>query len=414
MTLRLSREEIDALADEIAQTSARIDAATHQLLSQIRTFDHAEGWGAQGALSCAHWLSWRAGISPGAAREQVRVARRLGDLPQMDDALRKGEVSYSKVRAMTRVATAENEEALLAMARSSTAAALERLCRLYRQVSQAEKPDPEVERDRRWVRTRKGDDGMVRITASLHPDVAAQTCGVAAQTCGVAAQTCGARDRADGLVALSEAALDDEAGSGRPQVEATVRVEVDTATLTGQLEDGTGVSAETARRLLCDAGVVSVAESESGTPLAVGRKKRTVSTALRRALRLRDKRCQFPGCSHERFLDAHHVHHWVDGGETTLGNTILLCRHHHRLVHEYGFSMKRREDGEMVFLDPDGRVVPEGGQRALWQEVAYERLCASLAEQGIAIESATNLPDWDGTRPDYAAAIDVLVHRDAL
>jgi len=101
---KLSREQIDQLADEIAVLAARIDAATHQLLTHIRRFDEAMGWAKQGAKSCAHWLSWRIGVDLPAAREKVRTARALGSLPKMDAALARGELSYSKVRAMTRVA----------------------------------------------------------------------------------------------------------------------------------------------------------------------------------------------------------------------------------------------------------------------------------------------------------------------
>jgi hypothetical protein len=121
----LSRDQVNQLADEIAEASAYIDAATHRLLTGIRRFDEAEGWGTQGALSCAHWLSWRVGLGLGVAREKVRVARRLGELALVDQALSRGEVSYSKVRAITRVATADHEATLLEMARCSTAAQLE-------------------------------------------------------------------------------------------------------------------------------------------------------------------------------------------------------------------------------------------------------------------------------------------------
>lgn len=252
----IARDEIDALADRIAITAACIDAATHTLLTQIRQFDQAAGWHVQGALSCAHWLQWRVGIAVGAAREKVRVAKRLGELPLIDDALRKGEVSYSKVRAMSRVATAENEEALLEMARCSTAAQLERICRLYRQIRQPDKPSPEADEDRRWVRESRTDDGMVRITAKLHPEEAERVMKaiqVSAETLKQPGRDC---DLADGLVALADVVLDGE--SGRMAIEAVVRVEVDAATMTGRLEDGTGVSAETARRLCCDAGIVPV------------------------------------------------------------------------------------------------------------------------------------------------------------
>lgn len=122
------------------------------------------------------------------------------------------------------------------------------------------------------------------------------------------------------------------------------------------LEDGTRISAETSRRLSCDAGVVKVVRGPDGDVLNVGRRTRTVPPALRRALEVRDRGCRFPGCG-LRFTDAHHVEHWAHGGETKLENLILLCRFHHRLVHEEGWRVefwgKRRRP---AFIDPRGRI----------------------------------------------------------
>jgi hypothetical protein len=116
-TTTMTREQVDELADAIAVSAARIDAATHTLLTHVRAFDQARGWARQGARSCAHWLSWRIGCGLGAAGEKVRVANALGDLPLIDAALREGKLSYCKVRAMTRVATPDNEALLLEQSR---------------------------------------------------------------------------------------------------------------------------------------------------------------------------------------------------------------------------------------------------------------------------------------------------------
>src|SRR6266496_3013972 len=126
-TPSLDENEIDALADRIAETAAMLDAATHRLLTDLRRFDEEKGWARQGALSLAYWLNWRCGIALGAAREKVRVAQALGGLPLLDDALRQGQLSFSKLRAMTRIATPENEATLLELARHSTASQLERI-----------------------------------------------------------------------------------------------------------------------------------------------------------------------------------------------------------------------------------------------------------------------------------------------
>jgi hypothetical protein len=165
---------------------------------------------------------------------------------------------------------------------------------------------------------------------------------------------------ADGAVALAETMLSGSSGADvaaggasaiRPPVE--VAVHISAANLEGTTEVGDGLSAETCRRLLCDAGVVPMLEDDSGKTIDVGRKTRSVPPALRRALNARDRTCRFPGCMHRRMLDAHHVRHWIDGGETKLSNLLNCCRRHHRYLHEYAFSAELR-DGELVFLDPDG------------------------------------------------------------
>src|SRR5690606_12962749 len=125
------------------------------------------------------------------------------------------------------------------------------------------------------------------------------------------------------------------------------------------LEDGTRVSYETSRRIACDASRVRVLRGPGGSVLDVGRRTRTIPPALRRALEVRDRRCRLPGCG-RRFTDAHHVRHWAEGGATSLGNCLLLCRHHHRLVHEGGWTIEWWGDARPAFVDPRGQVHFEG------------------------------------------------------
>jgi hypothetical protein len=169
------------LGEEIALLAAQIDAGTHRLLTCIRQFDASEEWHRQGAQSCAHWLSWRIGLDPATAREKVRVARALGQLPVLDAALAAGRISYAKVRAITRVATPETEGRLVDMAASSTGAQLERICRRYRGLrgqfmrEEAERAGglavDEAECERMiWLRNLR--NGMVRLEATLQPDEA--------------------------------------------------------------------------------------------------------------------------------------------------------------------------------------------------------------------------------------------------
>lgn len=122
------------------------------------------------------------------------------------------------------------------------------------------------------------------------------------------------------------------------------------------------VPLESVKRLVCDGSVVPIVEDADGTPLSVGRKQRTVPAAIRRALKARDRGCAFPGCTHRRFLDAHHVRHWADGGETRVENLVLLCTHHQRAVHEGGFHVRRDHAGALYFIDPRGRALPACGR----------------------------------------------------
>ena len=162
--------EIDRLGDEIAVLSAQIQAATYELLVRLREFDKHEGWGHHGAKSCAHWLAWRTSLDPGAAREWVRVARAIEHLPALSEAMRKGEVSYSKVRALTRIASPETDASLVELARAGTAAHIERIVRACRRYGPKEERDKERRmHDSRYVQFSHDEDGMLILRARLDP-----------------------------------------------------------------------------------------------------------------------------------------------------------------------------------------------------------------------------------------------------
>jgi len=402
LTATLSRQELDALGERIATISSEIDAATHELLTELRQFDNAGGWHTQGALSCAHWLSWRTGLSLGPAREKVRVAGCLADLPLIDKALRSGQISYSKVRALTRVATPETEQHLLDIAAHSTAAQLEKICRLYRAHAGPPRQAPEDAADLRWVRSRPTDDGMVRIQLQLPADEAAMVL----EAMHVSAET---SDQADGVVAMAEAALRGSSERvAKPPVE--VMVHVDAATLTGHTSIGDGISAETSRRLLCDCGVVPTLEDQSGRLIDAGRKRRTVAPSLRRALVARDRGCRFPGCTNTR-CDAHHIEHWIDDGETTADNLVLLCRRHHRYVHEFGFRLDAAPDGDVRFYDPYERLIPATGRLPSPRIGALDRMRARHHMNGVEIDAVAAYPGWNGKRVNYDRIVSPMLRR---
>jgi Domain of unknown function (DUF222) len=168
----------------------------------------------------------------------------------------------------------------------------------------------------------------------------------------------------DALVAIARSYL--AGGTGDSSAAADhyqVVVHVDQAALHG----GVGRSdlpVETVKRLSCDGSLITVVEDHRGTPLDVGRKQRTVSTPLKRALWSRDRGCTFPGCHRAHFVDAHHLRHWIDGGDTGVENLTLLCTHHHRLLHEGGFRVSRGGDGSLCFRRADGRVIPRFGYQS--------------------------------------------------
>ena len=426
--------EADRLADEIAELSAHLDAATHRLLELVRCFDAGSGWTTHGCLSCAHWLSWRIGLDLCAAREKVRVARALGSLPQIDDAFRRGRISYSKVRALTRVATPENEVSLLEMARSSTAAQLERICRSYRRALNGLAGKlPCDDEDQRWVRDRSTESGMIRIEAQLLPDEAALVLRAieaarerawkarrtsvespAEAAAGVGRGKTVRRStlhRVDALVEIAEDFLASSAESNGPPVEIVVHVEAESladpvSAEGGTLEDGLSLPGTTVDRLACDASVVAVVEDSRGNPLDVGRRRRTIPTALRRALRLRDRGCRFPGCTNTR-VDSHHVVPWSRGGETKLANLISTCRKHHRYVHELGFRVEPRSGGSFAFFAPGGWEVKAAPPPPVSRDPVAE-IRERNASAGLAIDHQTSLPRWDGAPADYHHIVHVL------
>ena len=375
--------DLDRLGDEIAELSAHLEAATARLLDLIREFDTRGGWNT-GFNSCAAWLSWRVGLDPGAARERVRVARALETLPLLAQALARGELSYAKVRALTRVAAPETEARLLAVGRAGTAVQVERIVRGWRRVDRlAEAREAARQHKGRALHAFQDEDGMVVVRGRLEPEAGALLLKALAAAREKLYQRAHAdetgpglndpaaepptmtQQQADALSLLAESALHHELDPGAPGERYQVVVHVDAAALAdpdqpGQsvLEDGVRVSAETSRRLACDASRVVMRHDEEGRLLDVGARTRTIPPALRRALHHRDRGCRFPGCG-GRFTQGHHIRHWAQGGPTTLSNLALLCRRHHRAVHEEGYEVAREPDGALCFRRPDGRLLPE-------------------------------------------------------
>ena len=455
-------QTLNALEAQITELWGNINAATAHFLVLLAEFDRREGWAQHGVANCAHWLSWQCGIGAVAAREKVRTARALESLPKIQAAFSEGRLSYSKVRALTRGATPETEETLLHIALNGTAAHVERTVRGFRRVVRnLERDEAEAMHERRYLDCRREADGSVKLDARLSPEVgemllkaleaahaeleardgeeeSGAAADVSAETSGtqsarwyhlcrapedVSAETSArsvSQRRADALEHILGRFLAGKcSGSAACAHEVVVHIAQDALrdvpeSSGAEFDNGRNVAVETARRLGCDGALVGVVVGAQGEPLAVGRRTRAVPPSIRRALRVRDGGCRFPGCDRSRFTHAHHIKHWADGGETALDNLVTLCSFHHRQVHEGGFGVRMNE-GEIEFLHPDGRLIPAAGKA---QEDCFRgnnpavcgarRLEAFNAERGLNIDAQTARCKWGGERMDYNIAIDGL------
>lgn len=447
---------------ELSTLAAQLASATCRFLQLVAEFDARQGWSqVHGIVSTAQWLSWRCGLSAGTAREQVRVARALADLPEITAAFAAGQLSYSKVRAISRVATAETEHDLLQIAEAATANQLDRFCAGVRTASTVEGVN-ERHSDRRLTFRTEWDgsvafsgrcspeDGAVIVEAlrRVQDQVEAGTAHTSDSPAppGEESKVAAGRALIDALVLLCEHGVlgpavsvenlesidaadtvdapevdssgdtgpidtgqsEDPCASTGPRMpgvargsrrsETILHVTLDDLAETRvapaetsanrrligpRLEFGPALHPETARRLTCDTGVVlHIHEAEQAPPadpprrvrramqrfrvtpsarpgrtVDLGRRRRTPSAAQFRALWERDQGCRFPGCERRRYLHAHHIIHWADGGPTDLDNLVLLCGEHHRLLHEGGFVIIADADGELTFQSPDGVVL---------------------------------------------------------
>jgi hypothetical protein len=385
---------IPQLRAQITELAGHLNAAQHRWLVLIAEFDRRQGWSDGATQSCAHWLNWQCGLDMGAAREKIRVASET------------------------------TEEYFLDIARHGTASHVEKLVRGYRRARDAEELSREARQQAcRSLRYYYNEDGSLELRGCLPAEMGAlviqaldaalnestQTDGRtdASATIHVSAETSdrptASARRADALSQIAESFLKHGSavlnGGERHQIVVHVDAQTLREGVAGQceFENGPSLAAETARRLACDASVVSIVENENGEPLNVGRKSRTIPPAIRRALNARDRGCRFPGCSNTRFVDAHHVHHWAQGGETKLSNLALLCRFHHRQVHEGRVVIQTLDDGALRFLKPNGES---------FDSVARDH---TRPLQGIHINEGTAVTLWRGESMDYGLAIEVLL-----
>jgi Domain of unknown function (DUF222)/HNH endonuclease len=334
-------------------------------LDEVVAFDESGEWQAEGATSMSTWLAGRFGMARGTARELVRVRRALRGLPAIHDGFSRGELSLDQLKPLTRFVNPEEDEDWARRAQAMSPAELRGEVRRRQRVAREE---AETLANLRYLWMGWDED---RRMLHLEGELPAEHGAAVEAAIERAAQDIvleegpdirdpeGAR-LADALVGLVTSG---SGGSAQP----VVVVHADVATVSGaesslaETESGVSLATETVQRLACDAVVECVVEA-GGTPVGIGRRSRIVPAWLRRHVVFRDRGCRFPGCGHTRWVDAHHIWHWGEGGPTDLDNLVLLCGAHHRLAHERDWTIRGHPGGRLRFHDPTGReAFPRSG-----------------------------------------------------
>lgn len=416
-------KRLTALAGHVAATQA-------SFLAHVLEMDARGLWGRYGMRSAAQWLSWRLGMGLGAAREHVRVGYALLDLPAVAAAFAEGQLSYCKVRALTRVATAVNEAALLEVALGCTGAQLERTVRAYRAVLEAESSASATLR--RGLRRRVHDDGSVTFALRVAPDEAPVLDKALDMALRVVLDDDGhpveapeetrlaaeltdespiVRARADAFLLLAESFVAaGPVGERGDNLEVLVHADLDDlrGSRTGDLRPARTRSAggqpllpQTALRRLCETSVRFMAHAPDGRPVDLGRTVRDATPRQRRVLHERDKHCRFPGCTQRHRLVPHHVQWWSRDGLTDLDNLVLLCPAHHRAVHEVGYQVSAHGAGRFSFATPDGRHLDATGRIA--DPPSGDPVLADIRAPQLP------LPTWGGERLDLRLLVDTTV-----
>jgi len=367
----LDEVPLERLEAEIAGFAAHLAAASAKWLVWVGAYDRREGWRTWETKSCAHWLNLRCGMSLRTGREQVRVARRLEHLPLVRECFLAGRISYSKVRAVSRGANADNEADLLSVALAGTASQLERICGALRRADGdelAETEDAEINKRVSWENNHDG-SASITITAPVadikraHGALQAAAEDELNRRRNEGESNLDAIQRLGGIGCLQAetalAVIDGTIDSVEPPSQDTLVV-VEFETVAGANNDGEStvdgarIAPVVAERLSCDSNLQIALRGSTGQALGVGRSSRIVPQRIRRLMLRRDNQmCQFPACGSTRRLHAHHVVHWSKGGTTDLGNLITICHQHHRTVHERRWNIYSTPSG-FTFTDPAG------------------------------------------------------------
>lgn len=374
------------IEEDFAELQQAMEHLEVERLRRLAEIDRRRLFERDGHLSSASWLSTRFKVAWGTARGEVRIAKGLEEMPATRSALERGDISMSAVKVLV-AARQEDPEAFdsaeAQLVEAATIHSMNDLRRIASYWRQRVKREAAVEgeealRARRRLHASMSFLGMVRVDGDLDPETgetlltALQAVLDAEARSGGSDERTPAQRRADALGEVCRQWLD---RSERPSVagerpHVTVTIDADTLTepdgdvngssWTSELDHAGPVDAHAARRLACDAGVMRVVLSGRSEPLDIGRRTAVIPPSMRRAVIVRDRRCRFPGCDRPHtWCDAHHVVHWADGGPTAARNLLLLCRRHHRKVHERGGFQLELLDGRPVFRRPDGSVLED-------------------------------------------------------
>jgi len=371
---------LEVLERNLTSHAAHLAAAEAEWLAWLGEYCVGEGWGSWGCSGPVQWLSWRCGMSPSTARDKVRVALALRDLPMIRRRFSEGRLSYSKVRAVTRVATPESDAELAQLALAATGGQLDLIVRSYKKALDADRAALSAWATRSW-RSRSDDESTVFtfrvpnhdgdvVTLAINAEVntmiddaigeradvtraeiVASRGGWAAMKADAAIALLNGTARTSGFVEPQDVEMVVD-GDHCASAEAAAESDPPTATV---VVDGRSVAPAVGRRLCCDPRIAVLVEDSRGTVLGSGRQTRLVNRRLRRALERRDRhQCQFPGCAARRRLHAHHIVHWEHGGPTELYNLILVCSFHHHVLHEGGWDIDATTHG---VIKPNGTMV---------------------------------------------------------
>jgi hypothetical protein len=372
----VDRDSLQELRSGVAVDCAHLAALQARIGRQLVEVEDTEAWCGPGIRSMEQWASMALGLAATHTRSLVTTSRKLAVLPLLDGAVREGRISFDKARAVAPLATPATQERWMDLADQATVTGLQRIVAAWRKVTpegDADEPagDPRQRRSLRWT---AGPDGLEKLIALLTPEDAAVVKAALGNATEDDWRQTPADDRADepaaaraadALVAVAETAM----AAGPQPCECgdrnKVSLVIDLGLLLGRKVDGLcGIEASPlplpladAELLCCDA-VIRPLVFNGQNPIDVGRDHHTVNRAQRRALKARDGGCRFPGCAATRYVDAHHVDHWIRGGRTDLANLLLLCRFHHRLHHRGGYQIHATAlPGRYRFIDPDGHEI---------------------------------------------------------